>query len=489
MTETPRTHSVRKTKIVATIGPATRSRDGLRSLMLAGINVARINCSHATPGSIRSDVARIRQVATELDLRIAIMLDLQGPKIRVGMCEPPVELAPGDTLTVVMDEDLKAVGARVGTTWTTLADDVKAGEPALFADGALSGTVKEVRPARGDAPAEVDIVMVHGGKLGSRKGINLPETDIKAPALTAKDRVDLGEGVAAGVDYVALSFVRTASDVAELREALTSHGADKLPVVAKIEKPQACEEIESILGHVQGIMVARGDLGVEIPFERVPVVQKDLIEAANRRGVLVITATQMLDSMERNPRPTRAEATDVANAILDGTDAVMLSGETAAGDWPVEAVQTMDAIARQVENSTWMRPPDVHDLPTTSTAEATVLQAACFAVRQVPRPLVVFTSSGSTAIKACKSRPPLGIYAITHKQQVADRLSLAWGVTSVVIPVIDGMDNLIAAGERALMGASLLQNGQEVVLLAGQQPQRGSTNMMKVEIIDGRSNL
>jgi pyruvate kinase len=474
----------RHTKIVATVGPASRTREALRDLIRAGVNVARINCSHARPGSIATDVARIRQVSTELGANVAILLDLQGPKIRVGTCEPPVELATDDILTVVMDEDLAAEGHRVGTTWVTMADDVKAGESVLFADGALSGRVEAVRHPPG-APAEVDIRMIHGGKLGSRKGINLPETDIQAPALTPKDRVDLADGVAAGADYVALSFVRHAQDVEILREALAEHGARDLPVIAKIEKPQAVACIDEILEKVQGIMVARGDLGVEIPFEQVPTTQKALIEKANRRGRLVITATQMLDSMERNPRPTRAEATDVANAILDGTDAVMLSGETAAGKYPVLAVETMDRIARQVESSEWMDRPELHRLPAATPAEGTVLRAACFACREDPRPLVVFTWSGSTAIKASKGRAPLGIYAVTHHQQVADRLSLAWGVSPVVIPKIDGTDDLIAAGEKVILERGLLPEGQEVVVLAGQHPMRGSTNMMKVEVLDG----
>ena len=477
---------LRHTKIVATIGPASRTRESLRDLIQAGVNVARINCSHARPGSIRTDVARIRQVATELRANVAILLDLQGPKIRVGTCEPPVELDTDDILTVVMDKELRAEGHRVGTTWVTMANDVKPGEAVLFADGALSGTVEAVRRPDG-APAEVDIRMIHGGKLGSRKGINLPDTDIQAPALTPKDRVDLAEGVAAGADYVALSFVRHAHDVEVLRDALEEHGAGKLPIIAKIEKPQAVACIGEILDRVEGIMVARGDLGVEIPFEQVPTTQKALIEKANARGRLVITATQMLDSMERNPRPTRAEATDVANAILDGTDAVMLSGETAAGKYPVLAVETMDRIAREVEGSAWLRPPELTRLPAATAAEGTVLRAACFACREDPRPLVVFTWSGSTAIKASKARIPLGIFAVTHHQQVADRLSLAWGVVAVVIPKIDGTDELIAAGERELLERGHLPEGQEVVVLAGQQPMRGSTNMMKVEVLDGHS--
>ncbi len=476
----------RMTKIVATIGPASRSPEMLRKLLAAGVNVARINCSHATAEGIRSEVARIRRAATEEGVNVAILLDLQGPKIRTGAVDPPLHLDRDEVLTIVMQEDYVATGKRVGTTWPSMANDVLPGEPVLFADGALSGVVAAVRPSTEAGPAEVDIRMIDGGELGSRKGINLPKTAIQAPALTDKDRADLATGVEAGVDYVALSFVRGPSDVIDLRESLSRLGEPALPIIAKIEKPQGVANIEAILPLVEGIMVARGDLGVEIPFEEVPVVQKDLIAAANRAGVLVITATQMLDSMERNPRPTRAETTDVANAIIDGTDAVMLSGETATGRYPVESVLTMNRIARQVESSPWRRQPDLTQLPAGSEAERTVLQAACYAVRTHPRPLVVFTLSGSTAIKSCKSRPPQGLYAITHSQQVADRLALAWGVHPVFIPLIASTDDLIAAGENALIENGLLPPGTEVVVLAGRAPMRGATNMMKVEVIDGR---
>jgi pyruvate kinase len=473
----------RYTKIVATIGPRSRDPEMLRALMMAGVNVCRVNCSHATAGSIRSDVARIRRAATELDKSVAILLDLQGPKIRTGPSAEPIELAAGDTLTIRMDSDFEGQGKTVGTTWTSLSKDVTVGEPVLFADGLLSGTVTAVRS---DA---VEVLMEVGGLLGAHKGINLPVTNIQAPALTAKDRADLAVGVLAGVDFVALSFVRSGTDIDVLREELSRLGCANLPVIAKIEKPEAVKNVAEILDRVEGLMVARGDLGVEIPLEQVPVVQKRLIETANRRGAVVITATQMLDSMERNPRPTRAEITDVANAILDGTDALMLSGETAVGKYPVEAVEVMDRIARQVESSEFFEPPPLDYLPDMAHgAESTVCRAACHVVRERPRPLVVFTWSGSSAIKASKSRPPKGIYAITHDQTVCDRLSMCWGVTPLKIPVISGTDELIAAGERALMKSGLLPAGTEVVVLAGHVPMRGATNMMKVEIIDGRSN-
>ncbi len=306
----------RHTRIVATIGPRSRTPEMLRDLLVQGVDVARINCSHASHDVIRADVARIRRAAVETSRNVAILLDLQGPKIRTGKIPEPLDLPEGSVLTVVMDPDVVGEERRCGTTWPTMANDVKVGEMVLFADGALGGEVDALRFPEG-APAEVDIRISAGGKLGSHKGINLPETDIQAPALTPKDRADLAVGVAAGVDYVALSFVRHAQDCMELRGLLEELGAPDMPVVAKIEKPEAVSGIDSILEHVQGLMVARGDLGVEIPYEQVPAAQKTLIQAANRVGALVITATQMLDSMERNPRPTRAEITDVANAILD----------------------------------------------------------------------------------------------------------------------------------------------------------------------------
>jgi len=478
----------RHTRIVATIGPGSRSPQMLQDLLECGVDVARINCSHASHDVIRADVARIRRAAMQANRNVAILLDLQGPKIRTSKIPEPLDLPEGACLTVVMDPDVVGEGHRCGTTWPTMADDVKAGELVLFADGALGGTVEAIRRPEG-APAEVDIRMTIGGKLGSHKGINLPQTHIQAPALTAKDRADLKVGVAAGVDYVALSFVRHAQDCIELRSMLDALEAPDMPVIAKIEKPEAVAGIDAILEHVQGLMVARGDLGVEIPYEQVPSAQKCLIQAANRAGALVITATQMLDSMERNPRPTRAEITDVANAILDGTDAVMLSGETSVGRYPLEAVRAMDRIACEVEGSPWFQRPDIDLLPHPSTAEGTVLRAASFAVREGDRALVVFTWSGNTAIKASKGRPKRGVYAITHDQKVADRLSLAWGVNAVKIPLIRGTDDLITTGERALLEAGWLEFGEEVVLLAGRVPMRGATNMMKIEVLDGRAIL
>ncbi len=467
----------RRTKIVATLGPASRELDQIVALLQAGVDVVRINCSHASADGIRESVARVRRAAVQLDRPVGILLDLQGPKIRTGKAPAPIVLARGDVLTVVMSDAVIASGTRVGTTYTGMVDDVTPGDVVIFADGALSGRVTAIR--RDTTPGEVDITIDDGGELGSHKGINLPGVAVSAPCLTEKDIADLEVGVKAGVDFVALSFVREGTDVLELRSHLRRLGVPDLPVIAKIEKPQAVANIQEILPVVEGIMVARGDLGVEMSLERIPVLQKELIAAANKAGVLVITATQMLDSMERNPRPTRAETTDVANAVLDGTDAVMLSGETAAGKYPIRAVETMDRIAREVESSRWMRPP-IDEVSVLAGPQQTVVRSACHAVREIHRPLVVFTWSGATALVVSKSRPPGPIYALTPNQTTYDRMAMSWGVTPVLAPNVASTDELIAIGEKILLQRGLIDRGQEVVVLAGNTPMKGATNTLKV---------
>jgi pyruvate kinase len=470
----------RSTRIVATVGPACREPSVLDALLAAGVDVCRINGSHGDPDSIKADVARIRAAAARVKRRVGILLDLQGPKIRTGPASEPIRLAAGDLLELVMDPELTASPGRVGCTWTTLAQDLEPGARVLFADGALEAVVESV--ALDAAPPVATLRMRYGGALGGHKGINLPDLALSAPCLTPKDFEDLAAGVEAGVDYVALSFVRRGEDIERLRGELARLGREDMPICAKIEKPQALDQLDEILARVEAVMVARGDLGVEIELERVPMVQKRIIAAANRAGVLVITATQMLESMMSAPRPTRAEATDVVNAILDGTDAVMLSGETAAGAWPLRAVQAMDRLARAAEASEHLPRPPLEDLPSVPGVGSTVARAACFAVREHPRPLVVFTWSGFSAIVASKSRPPCQLFALTPCEATADKLALAWGVTPLVVPEVrDGTSNMIAAGEQALMDAGMLEPGDEVVILAGRTHTRGSTNMMTVE--------
>ncbi len=476
----------RRTKIVATIGPASRRPGVLRRLIEIGVDVCRINCSHGDPDSIRADVANIRRQADATSHPVSILLDLQGPKIRTGRIDPPLSLASGDLLEIRADSEQEGAATGVGrfvcgTTYAELPQDVKPEDRVLFADGALAGQVVSVH-----ADAEPDSVVVRieqGGALGSHKGINLPGVEISAPSLTERDRGDLAAGAAAGVDYVALSFVRRARDVLALKEALREVGHPDLPVVAKIEKPEALDNLHAILTTVDGIMVARGDLGVEVPLETVPIHQKRLLQAANAAGVLSITATQMLDSMERNPRPTRAETTDVANAILDGTDAVMLSGETAVGEHPLAAVGVMDRIAREVERSPWFRPPGDDELPLAAGSSQTVIRAACLASSETGRPLVVFTASGYSAIQASKYRPRGAIYALAPSATVRDRLAMAWGITPIQIPVVRSTDELLSLGEQALLEGGYLDRGVEIVLLAGHSLARGATNMMKVHVL------
>ncbi|MCB9758696.1 MAG: pyruvate kinase [Alphaproteobacteria bacterium] len=471
-------HHTRRTKIVATIGPASRGSDTLRALIEAGVDVFRINGSHSTAESIRKDIAHVRRTARQADRHVGILLDLQGPKIRTSKMVEPLQLRPGDMLEVVMDDQLVGEGRRCGTTYTAMADDVIEGDRVLFADGALSGAVERI--VRDASPQEVHIRIQDGGKLGSNKGINLPGVDISMPALTAKDIADLEVGVHAGVDFVALSFVRRADEVLGLREHLRRLDDPDIPIIAKIEKPEALDNIQEILAAADGIMVARGDLGVEVALETVPIHQKRLIQAANRAGALVITATQMLDSMERNPRPTRAETTDVANAILDGTDAVMLSGETASGLYPVRAVQVMDRIALEVERSPFLRPTTQDQMPLVAGPAAMVARAASILVSEVPRPLIVFTWSGQSAIAASKVRPRGQVFALAFSGQVCDRLSLVWGVQPVKVPAVKSTDELIAQGERVLLQQGLIEPGQEIVVLAGSSPMKGATNLLKV---------
>ena len=470
-----------RTKIVATLGPAAWDEPTLTQLLETGVDVARINCSHADHESIRRQVARVRRASMRLGKPTAILLDLQGPKIRTGKVPTPLELKDGDVLTVVMSPDVIGEGTTVGTTYPEMVDDVTVGDLVLFADGALSGEVCGVRPGE---PGEVDIRMTHGGPLGSHKGINLPGVALSVPCLTEKDLADLAVGVDVGVDYVALSFVQRAQDIRDLRAELERLGHPRLPVIAKIEKPQAVEAIDSILELAQGVMVARGDLGVEVSIEKVPVYQKRIIAAAQRFGKLCITATQMLDSMERNPRPTRAETTDVANAILDGTDAVMLSGETSVGDYPVLAVRMMDKIAREVEGSRFFTTPPVEQMVWLTGSAGLVVRSACWVASQRGCPLVVFSWSGRTARQASKTRPLGPIYALTANAQTADRLSLAWGVTPLVVPQVETVDEMVDLGARALLDKGLVHAGEELVILAGPSPRAETANLFKLHVVE-----
>ena len=467
-----------KTKIVATLGPACWDEGVLTQLMVAGVDVCRINCSHADHASIRRQVARVRRVAATLDRPVAILLDLQGPKVRTGPADVPTQLRTGDVLTVVMDATLQASGLRIGTTYPQMADDVVVGTDVLFADGLLSGVVTAIR--KDLRPAEVDVRMTEGGALGSHKGINLPSIALSIPALTEKDCDDLAVGLEAGVDYVAHSFVQRAADVLLLKQEMARLGC-VVPVIAKIEKPTAVANIDEICDVSEGVMVARGDLGVEVSLEKVPVYQKRIIRAAFLRHRIVITATQMLDSMERNPRPTRAETTDVANAILDGTDAVMLSGETSIGLYPVAAVQVMDTIAREVESSPFLAETRADAFPEKDhTGLGTILRAACYAARAGNRPLVIFNWTGSSAIYVSKARNNVPIFALTSDRDVVNRLQLVWGVTPLLIKPAYTLDDLFLVAEEALLNTGQVEIGEEVVMVIGNARFPRARNVMTI---------
>ena len=467
------------TKIVATLGPASDSPAGIRQLLLAGVDVFRLNASHSTQAEHAGRIAAIRQVTADVGRPASILLDLQGPKIRLGrFAGGGCTLATGGTFTIT-PEPVLGNCQRSSTTYPNLASDVKPGSRVLLADGAIELRVVEV------SGAEVRTEVISGGPISDHKGINLPGVAVSLPSLTEKDLADLRFGVTQGVDMVALSFVRTATDVRGLREWLRSMHNGPLPVVAKIEKPQAWENIDAILEEADGVMVARGDLGVELALETVPQIQKSMIERARRHGKFVITATQMLESMIENPTPTRAEVSDVANAIYDGTDAVMLSAETSVGKYPMEAVKFMARIAAATEDA--LRARGFQDLPSGPhfTSAEILADAAYHAARAAHVvAIVVFTATGSSARLVSRYRPPVCIYAMTPQQRVGRQLMVNYAVKPVEAPDVASTDEMLAQMDRVLTERGYLKKGDAVVFLAGQPVGRpGTTNLMKLHRI------
>ncbi len=474
----------RRTKIVCTLGPASDSEERIEALIRAGMNVARINFSHGTQEEHASAIQRVRSVAARLGLPIAILQDLQGPKIRTGPLTGghPVTLQPGQELRITT-RPIAGNAREVSTTYADLPRDVKPGDRILLSDGAIELRVLSA------TPDEVTTRVVNGGTLGEHQGINLPGVAVSAPALTAKDRDDLAFGVAHGVDYVALSFVRSADDVVQaqqlIRELMRSSpdtlpDATPIPVIAKLEKPEAIEHLEEILRVANGVMVARGDLGVELPLEQVPLIQKRVIARANALGLVVITATQMLESMIEHPRPTRAEVSDVANAILDGTDAVMLSGETAVGKYPVEAVRVMGQIALATEQACSPAPGREAERDTLPAAVASA--ARTLAEQAHARLIVVFTRSGLSARLISKERPSVPIVALTPHEEVYERLSLWWGVTPQLVQMRGDTEALIAATDARLLREGVVAPGDWIVIMGGMPAaSTARTNFVKLQ--------
>ncbi len=467
------------TKIVATIGPSSREPDVLVSLLQAGVDVARMNFSHGEHALHAENIARLRTAAAAVGKPVAVLVDLQGPKLRVGDMGDGVELPAGSKVVLTTASFVGRPGL-VPVQYADLPSVVARGERILLDDGLIE---LEVRSTTND---EIVCQVITGGLLTSKKGLNLPDASLSIPAITDKDRADLKFALAQGVDWVALSFVRTADEVRQLKALIQKYGTDDIPtlVVAKIEKPQAVQNIEEIAAEADGIMVARGDLGIEMPTEVVPMIQKRLIRHCNRLGKPVITATQMLDSMIRNPRPTRAEATDVANAVLDGTDAVMLSGETAAGRYPVLAVETMSRIVAEAEESLDWRLPEIHAQKSTSITVA-MAHASVETARDLnARAIITPTVTGVTARMISRFRPLVPIVAVTPQDRTQHQLMLSWGVYPLHAPRADSSDKMIADAVAAAHTAGFVTAGDITVLTAGSRTGGSShTDLMKVQVV------
>lgn len=470
--------NMRKTKIIATVGPACSSEGMLKKLILSGVDVFRLNFSHGTHEEHGAAIFSIRKIANKLGRHVAILQDLQGPKIRIGRLANgnPITVTKGETLTLT-PRDVPGGGGLIPTNYTSLAKDVKRGDKILIDDGLIQLKVLGVHQN------DVECRVVNGGKLSEHKGINLIGSKITTPAITPRDKWDLSFGIMQKVDFVALSFVRSPQDVITLHGLIKRAGAD-IPVIAKIEKSEAVRHLKEILTVSDGIMVARGDLGVEVSPEKVPVLQKKIIGEANRRGITVITATQMLETMIYNPQPTRAEVSDVANAILDGTDAIMLSGETAIGSYPIEAVKMMDKITRQAEESPYWHHPDVEMTHDKGLYPDAVAHAAYHAsLESSAKAIMVFTMSGATAQLISKLRPIVPIIAMSPDDTVCRRLSILWGVRPLKMEMGKSTDEMISIGERIILEKKLLKRGDVIIIIAGSTPMRGATNMMKLHKI------
>ncbi|KPG84213.1 pyruvate kinase [Frigoribacterium sp. RIT-PI-h] len=464
---------MRRAKIVATLGPATSSYDDIRAIIDAGVDVARMNLSHGSYDVHEGVYANVRQASADSGRAVAVLVDLQGPKIRLGkFADGPHDLEVGDVFKITTDEIL---GSReiCGTTFKGLPDDVKAGDPLLIDDGRVKLRVLET-----DGTVVTTEVVV-AGTVSNNKGINLPGVAVNVPALSDKDEADLRWGLQLGADLIALSFVRDADDVVRVHEIMAEEGR-KVPVYAKIEKPQAVDNLEAIIDAFDGIMVARGDLGVELPLEAVPIVQKHAVELSRRMAKPVIVATQMLESMISSPIPTRAETSDVANAVLDGTDAVMLSGETSVGEYPVITVQTMARIVASTEEHGLERIPPLGTRPRTQGGAIT-LAAADVAEFVQAKFLCVFTESGDSVRRMSRLRHSIPILAFTPNEAIRRRMAISWGVQSYLVETVTHTDAMFAQVDDILLGNDLAESGDKVIVIAGSPPGiAGSTNDLRV---------
>ncbi|MGW2508700.1 pyruvate kinase [Streptomyces scopuliridis] len=470
---------MRRAKIVCTLGPATDSYDQIKALVEAGMDVARLNLSHGTYADHEERYQRVREAAEETGRSVGILADLQGPKIRLGRFrEGPVLLERGDEFTITV-EPLEGDRQTCGTTYGGLAADVSAGERILVDDGKVTLEVTSVEGPR------VHTLVIEGGMVSDNKGLNLPGVAVSVPALSDKDVQDLRWALRAGADAIALSFVRSGDDINDVHRIMDEERR-RVPVIAKIEKPQAVENIDAIVAAFDGIMVARGDLGVEMPLEQVPIVQKRAIKLARRNAKPVIVATQMLDSMIENSRPTRAEASDVANAVIDGTDAVMLSGETSVGKYPIETVKTMGRIVEAAEEDLLAKglPPITESSKPRTQGGAVARAAAEMGDFLGAKFLVAFTQSGDTVKRLSRYRSPIPLLAFTPDPATRAQLNLTWGVEAFLGPHVDSTDAMVAQVDDQLLKIGRCDKGDIVVITAGSPPGvAGSTNLVRVHHI------
>lgn len=464
---------MRRAKIVCTIGPATESPEQMRALVDAGMDVARINASHGDHSGHEEVYRNVRQAAADSGRAVAVLVDLQGPKIRLGrFAEGPHQLAVGDTFTITT-EDILGTKEICSTTFKGLPGDCKPGDLLLIDDGKVAVRVTEV-----DGPRVVTAVEVPG-PVSNNKGINLPGVAVSVPAMSEKDEIDLRWALGLGADFIALSFVRSANDVDDVHRIMAEEGRF-IPVIAKIEKPQAVANLSEIVDAFDGIMVARGDLGVELPLEQVPLVQKRAVDLARRYAKPVIVATQVLESMITSPRPTRAEASDCANAILDGADAVMLSGETSVGQFPIEAVRTM---ARIIENTEEQGGDRIAPLTSSPHSRGGVITKAAAEIGEMleVKYIVTFTQSGDTARRMSRLRSPIPLLAFTPLEPTRNTLALSWGIQTHLVPEVQHTDDMVEQVEQRLREKNLASDGERVVIVAGMPPAIvGTTNSIRI---------
>lgn len=472
---------MRKTKIVCTIGPASEQISTLRELIKAGMNVARLNFSHGSHAEHAERMKRIRQAAKEEGKVVAILLDTKGPEIRTGELKlPEVELVTGNSITLTT-ESILGDASKISVSYADFAKDVDINSTVLIDDGLIGLKVDEINGI------DVHCTIQSGGILKSKKGVNVPGIRVNLPGITDKDAEDIRFGIEYGVDFIAASFIRKAEDILEIRKILEEHQA-YIPIIAKIENQEGVENVNAILKVADGLMVARGDLGVEIPVEEVPHVQKEIIRKCNLMGKPVITATQMLDSMQRNPRPTRAETSDVANAIFDGTDAIMLSGETAAGKYPLESVRTMAKIAERTEASfhheSWLNKMSVE---TGHTITESISQAVVHTGKNLKASAIVTaTERGYTARMIAKYRPQVPVLAVTPNEDIRRKLNLLWGVVPVLGEECESTDEMFQSSIHAAISTSIVSQGDLIIITAGVPVgQSGTTNLMKVFVVGG----